>query len=299
VVSTNIVGTNVTLTTNELNTMGLLWYPVEPQVTTNDLQGVAGRGDLLVVTGGAGTILASTNGTNWSVRKTGTTALLSSVESFPGGWVATGDNGTLLTSSDTTVWTPRALGTANWIYRVRYLAGRLIAVGQGGTILSSTNGLDWSAQASGTTRWLNDVTLVGGTCFVVGNQGTVLASTNGMNWVSIGTITGNSLFAAATYQGQLLTVGVTGSILRAQVEPKLDPIEIDRYAHSVTNGVAQDLFLFVGQPDQRFTLDAGTVFTDWKAGPTLEFIDSSGTLLWLRSSTDLRTNQFFRATLPP
>jgi hypothetical protein len=143
------------------------------------------------------------------------------------------------------------------------------------------------------------VALVDGASFAVGNQGIVLASTNGISWMSIGAITDNALFAAASYQGQLLTVGTAGCILRAQIVPQLDPIGIRDYAHTVTNSLAQDLFLLVGKPDQRFTLDSSTAFTDWKAGPTLEFTDSSGTLLFLQTSANLHVNQYFRATLIP
>jgi hypothetical protein len=297
VISTNTVGTNVVVSTNLVNTMGLLWYPVAPRPTNNDLQGVAGRDNLLVVSGGGGTILTSTNGTNWVLQVAPTTDILSSVASFPGGWVAVGDNGTLLFSSDAKEWRRQPSGTTNWVYRVRYLGGRLVAVGQGGTILTSANGLDWTKQASGTTRWLNDVAFVDGTYFVVGNNGTVLASTNGLDWLSIGMITGNALFGAAVHQGQLVVVGIGGSILRAQITPKLDPVAIHRYDHTVTNGVARDHFLFAGKPDQLFVLESTTELTTWETENKLELSDSTGTLYWVRSSTNLQPRQFFRTRL--
>ena len=68
---------------------------------------------------------------------TPTTALLSSVESFPGGVVAVGQSGTILISADGASWKARSAPTTNWIYRVRYANGQLVAVGQGGSLLQA------------------------------------------------------------------------------------------------------------------------------------------------------------------
>jgi hypothetical protein len=264
---------------------GATWTVVTPRPVANDLQGVTALGDLLVVTGGGGAVLTSSDGASWVKRTTPTANFLSGVTAFPGGLVAVGDNGTILTSADGTSWTARASGTANWIYRVRHLGERLIAVGQNGTILTSTNGTDWKAQASGTTAWLNDSAYIDRTWFVIGNNGTLLASTNATDWTHPGTITDKSLFGLATNNGQLLAVGLEGAVLRSQVVPHTTPVNIHRYTHTVSNGEVNDAFLFVGQPDQTFTLEKALDLTSWTPGPTLELQDSSGTLLYLEVSS--------------
>jgi len=294
---TNVVFTNSngTFTTNQASTLGIVWNALQPRPTTNDLQGVAVFNGQFVVTGGNGTVLTSPNGTNWTARAPRTVSFLSGVAAFPGGVVTVGARGTIVTSTNTISWTPRISGTTNWIYRVRYLGGLLISVGQNGTILTSSDGISWTPRASGTTRWLNDITLLDDTWFIVGNQGTVLLSTNAVNWTSIGTITEKSLYGVAhNGAGQLVVGGVEGAILRSQVIPDLSPVKFLDFAREGT----QNLYLFSGKPDQRFRLDRSSWLTNWSMGQTLEFLDSSGTLLFLdNTGTNAPPRAFYRATL--
>ena len=254
---TNMVGTNVVVTNQTISTFGVNWYDIQPRPTTNDLQGVGVFADLYIVTGDNGTVLTSTNGTNWTPRATPTSALLSSVAASPDTIVATGDDGTILTSPDGANWVLRPLLTTNWLYRVRYLAGQFVAVGQNGVIITSADGTNWNLQASGTIRWLNDVTWIDGAYFAVGTQGTVLTSTDAVNWISRGTITLKSLYAAASDSKQLIAVGVEGMILRSQVVPDLTPVSILNYARfqNADSSSVDNLFLLGGKADQRFTLD--------------------------------------------
>ncbi|MBI4663172.1 MAG: hypothetical protein HY735_30560 [Verrucomicrobia bacterium] len=271
---------------------GVIWDVVR-MPTSNDLQGVAALNNLFVVTGGAGTILTSPNATNWTIRTASTAAFLSSVTSSPRGWVASGSLGTILQSSDGMSWTQRSSGTTNWIYRMRFLGGQFVGVGQNGTILTSLDGANWTRRSSGTSEWLNDVARVGETFFIAGTHGTVLRSSDGIQWENIGTITRKSLFALAAFEGQLIAAGVEGVILRSQVIPDQSPILIKSYRRQS----GQDAFLFLGKPDQRFTLDHSTNLPNWTPGTQLEFLDSSGTLLYLENLGAVSDRQFFRATL--
>jgi len=63
--------------------------------TTNDLQGVVFHNDMYIAVGLGGTILASTNGYNWSLLSSGTTNGLRAVTYGNGQIVAVGDNGTV------------------------------------------------------------------------------------------------------------------------------------------------------------------------------------------------------------
>lgn len=291
--------------TNRLtSSLGVIWFAL-PRLGTNDLQGVAYGQGLYVVTGAKGLVFTSRNGTNWARQTTPLTKFLSSVTAWPGGFVASGDDGALLTSADGTNWTVRSSGTTNWLYRVRYLGSNLIAVGQNGTIRTSPDGVNWVARSSGTSRWLTDVTLIADTYFVVGQGGTVLASTNLAHWTAVGTITLKDLYAAATDSRQLVVVGVEGLILRSPVLADLTPISILRYARlkSADGLWAENLFLFAGKPDQRFTLDyrADLGTNSWTAGPQLEFYSSDGTLYYLETlpASNAPPQEFYRATLLP
>lgn len=272
-----------------------LWNVLTPRPTTNDLQGVGYNGQQFILCGGNGTILTSPNGTNWTPRATPTTAFLMSVDAFPGGLVAAGDQGVILTSADSTNWVRQASGTTNWLSHVRYLNGLLMAVGANGTLLTSTNGTNWAALATGTTNWLNAIDYASGAWFIAGNQGTMLISTNATTWLNSGTITRKSLYGLVIHQGQLVTVGSEGVIIRSQLVPASTPVNIAQYSRPA----GQNLFLFTGQPDQRFYLQQGAAMAGSGAGWTntalLEFFDSTGTLLYLDSSpTNVESARFFR-----
>jgi len=301
---TNIVGSIPVGTNITGSAFGVLWYAL-PKVTTNDLQGIGGTSNLFVVSGANGTILSSPDATNWTKRATPTIKFLSGVTPWPGGWVAVGDDGAIIASANGLNWSPVAAVTTNWLYRVRYLGGKLLAVGQNGSIYTSSNATGWARQNSGTTKWLNDVTYVDNTWFAIGSSGVLLTSTNAVDWISRDTLTRKNLYGAATDSKQLVTVGLEGVILRSQIVPDLRPITIlsyDRFATNTPLGVvAQNLYLFGGQPDQRFTLDhrAGLETNAWITGPQLEFFDGSGTLFYLETinSSNPPSREFYRTTL--
>jgi hypothetical protein len=302
---TNVVVTNQTgVSTQTVSTLGVLWHRIPGKPTTNSLQGVGVLSNsLYVVTGNLGTLLTSTNGTNWATATSGTTSLLSSVTEWPGGLIAVGDNGTIVASTNGVTWGKRTSGTTNWLFRVRWLNGALVAVGQAGTILSSSNGTTWTNRTSGTTNWLTDAEFVGDTWFVLGLNRTVLTSTNLVHWINRGTLTRTPLYAAATDSKQLILVGGEGAILRSPVVPDLTPVSILDYARFTTNGsgAAYNLYLFGGKPDQRFTLDRATnvAVSTWVTGPQFEIFDGSGTLYYLEtvSGTNLPPVEFYRTQL--
>lgn len=293
----NVVSTNSNggMVTNEVSTLGIVWQSVPAPPVSVDLQGVAALNDRIIVTGGSGTILWSSDLATWTRVTAPTSNFLSSVESFPGGVAAVGDDGTILTSPDGINWAPRPAQTTNWIYRVRYLGGRLVAVGQNGTIMTSGDGMNWTRASSGTTRWLNDVQWIDNTYFVVGNQGTVLASSDAVQWTNVGTITGKSLYGAASSNGRLVMVGIEGVILRSQVSPIVSPVRFIQFPASPM----QSSFLFGGEPDQRFRLDRSVDLLNWSIGPVLDISDSTGTLPYVDSQPNSATMQFFRAVPVP
>jgi hypothetical protein len=291
IVSTNSSGV---LVTNQWDSLGIYWHPVEPRPSTNDLQGITFFNSMFVVSGGAGTILTSADGVNWTKRPAPTSQFLSSMAAFPGGIVAAGKTGTLLSSSDALTWTARVSGTADWIYRVRYLGGKLVAVGQNGLILTSEDGVEWTRQISGTTRWLNDVQLFDGVYFAVGTQGTVLRSSDAVNWVQVKSITGKSLYGIAQHESRLVTVGTEGTILRTRVASVTSPVGILQYP----TRASENVFVFTGEPDQRFRIDRSVDLRAWTAGHVYE-IDSSGTLIVIDQQENAPSVQFYRATTTP
>lgn len=270
-----------------------LWNELSPKPTTNDLQGVCFDGTQFILSGGNGTVLTSSTGTNWTRRTTPTSAFLMSVAAFPGGIVAVGSGGAILTSTNHgTNWTASVSGTTNWLSQVRWLNDRLFAVGQNGCLLTSTNGLLWRTNACGTTSWLNAADFIDGTWFIVGNLGTVLGSPDATNWFSFGTLTKKSLYGVTIHNGQLVTVGSEGAILRSELVPDPTPIQVA----SFNRASGMNVFLFTGATDQQFRLQSSADLATWTDGALLEFLDSSGTLVFVEGTgTNASPAKFYRA----
>lgn len=173
-------------------------------------------------------------------------------------------------------------------------------MGENGTILLSADGNGWLPQLSGTTKWLNDVTRLNDTnqtWSAVGNQGIVLASTNAVTWTNAGSITTKS-FHAATHNGEgtQLAAGLEGAILRSQITPYTNKIEIVDYSR----GVGQSSFLFAGAPGQQFRLDRSQVFSNWVSCEILEFPEGTGTLLYVEpNGTNALPSEYYRTTGNP
>jgi hypothetical protein len=295
IVSTNIIAGVTNFATNTSSTLAIEWSSVAAP-TTNDLQAVAGRDGLWVVSGAAGTVLTSGDGTNWAAQASGVTAFLSGGAAFNNLFILTGDRGTILTSSNGTNWFPQTSGTTNWVYRVRAVNGRLVAVGENGLILTSPDGTNWASLASGTTRLLNAVDYLEGCYFAVGAQGTVLQSGNLTTWTNLGTLTQKSLYGVAGTSNQIVSVGIEGVALRSLLQPALEPIRFTRIGRSS----GQNLLLLSGRVDQRVALERSTTLSNWLEGVTFEFVDRSGTLLVLEAAeTNSGPREFFRGRMSP
>lgn len=270
-----------------------LWHTNATPLTTNDLQGVCFDGAQFILTGGNGTVLTSANGTNWTHATAPTSAFLMSVAAFPGGLVSVGSGGAILTSTNHgSNWTERVSGTTNWLSQVRWLHDRLIAVGQNGCLLTSADGVEWRTNASGTVAWLNAADYLDGAWFVVGNQGVVLASPNATNWVNFGTLTKKSLYGVTISNGRLVTVGSEGTILRSRLILDETPIRIANFGRAS----GMDVFLVTGATDQQFRLQSSTDLANWTDGALLEFLDSSGTLIYVEDTGEIAPPaRFYRA----
>jgi len=109
-------------------------------------------------------------------------------------YVVVGDDGTVLTSTNLTNWTERVSQTSNRLYGIVYGNGKFVAVGDGGTIIYSGDGVTWQTANSGDTLDIRDVTY-GNELFVAVGHGTdgtyhgkAYWSSDGMNWSSYTTV---------------------------------------------------------------------------------------------------------------
>lgn len=135
-----------------------------------------------VAVGASGTILSSSDGTNFSRVTSPTTNGIAAVIFGDGQYVAVGAFGAIATSADGKTWANSSSGTGNALTGIAYGAGAYVAVGAKGTILTSTNGVSWTTVAGTRTLNIMGVSFGNGLFAALNSDGTVLTSQNGKSW---------------------------------------------------------------------------------------------------------------------
>jgi hypothetical protein len=149
-----------------------------PAPTTNALMAITYANNLFVAVGNLGTIVTSPNGTNWTLRSSGTQRALRAVVFHQSRFLAGGDAGTVLQSSDGINWTPSA-PTSFEVHGMASGNGVVIAVGSrdgGGRLHGSVDGLGWPGTSRQFPQPLNSITYGPDSFVAVGNQGFIIQS---------------------------------------------------------------------------------------------------------------------------
>jgi hypothetical protein len=217
----------------------LTWTWQNPYPTRSALLGVTYGKGVFVAVGVNGVILTSSDGYDWTLQSSGTTAPLHAICFGQNTFVAVGESGTVLTSLDAVAWKRQAAGTTAWLYDVAFGGERFVAVGAQGTMLTSPNGTNWQVRPAITTNNLYGV--AAGTdrynkwqFAAVGAVGTILRSTDGLNWSR----------ANYGYENELRSVAYDGEWFVAAGERAPTPTITPTLTVS-TNGINWD----VKQPD--------------------------------------------------
>ncbi|MGO8675906.1 MAG: hypothetical protein ACLQVX_08545 [Limisphaerales bacterium] len=161
-----------------MSTNGKEWTAQNSGGMGYDLSGVTfGQGVFVVVgwSGVAPVVLTSSDGATWT-SSSPQAYYLQGVGYGNGMFVAAG-TGTIITSTDGSNWVAANLTppTDEQLCRVRYAHGTFVIVGQGGTILTSTNGMDWVAR-NPVGPILAGITFGDETFVAVGDGGAILQS---------------------------------------------------------------------------------------------------------------------------
>src|SRR5687767_4273565 len=94
---------------------------------------------------------------HWNVRTSDTGRNLYSVTYGSGRFVAVGQWGTILISTNGTNWSATATNLTVSFYSVAWSEGLFVCVGEAGSIFTSLDGLEWSPQTSPTSNDLKAV----------------------------------------------------------------------------------------------------------------------------------------------
>ncbi|TXK83997.1 X2-like carbohydrate binding domain-containing protein [Paenibacillus sp. N3.4] len=179
------------------------------------MYGAASNGSIIAAVGDRGNIKTSSNGTNWTVRMSGTTEALRSVVYAGNQFVAVG-NQTIVTSPDGITWTARqslSNGMRDRLYGVSYGKGVYVAVGWYGAIFSSSDGVSWIRRNTGPTSDLYGVSYGAGNFVGVGYCGLLVKSVDGKNWSFVNSGTSKWLKRIRFLNNNFVVVGESGTIL--------------------------------------------------------------------------------------
>ncbi|WP_424769431.1 S-layer homology domain-containing protein [Paenibacillus sp. sgz302251] len=235
---------------------GTNWTSVTP-VIANTLNGVTYGNGTYVAVGGSGGIVTSSDGTNWTRGAFGSKFEPNGVTYGNGTYVAVGDFGRIVTSSDGTNWTSSKSSISSHLNGVTYGNGTYVAMGDSGRIMTSSDGTNWTSSTSGTTNTLNGVTYSNGTYVAVGNGGRISTSSDGASWTSRESGTTNTLNGVTYGNGTYVAVGISGNILQTLVNAAAPVIDTQPTDATVNEGDSAPLSVAAT------VSDSGTLSYQW------------------------------------
>ncbi len=191
---------------------GTTWTLRNQGTTAIDLKSVIWTGQKFVAAGSGGRILFSPDGIEWTTVSTPYSSMLFSIAYSGALYAATGYHDTLLTSADGAQWTIRTTGFDRRIRSMCYGPDRFVAVGDSGIIITSNDGIAWNTAGRPTPRAISGVVWSGKTYCAVGDTGTVLASSGGLSWSLTSTSAPFNLRSIIWANNQFVAPGDSGNI---------------------------------------------------------------------------------------
>ncbi|MBI4661812.1 MAG: SBBP repeat-containing protein [Verrucomicrobia bacterium] len=195
---------------------GVAWTTQNPG-DAKALFGVAyGNGKFVAVGEGAGSLLSSPDGVNWtSARSVGHTYTdtFEGIAFGRGMFVAVGTGGAILTSSDGRIWDRQSPDPSVHLKSVAQSDRGFVAIGARGAILSSSDGANWTRRVSGTDRDLPGIAYANDMYVTLGSSGTILSSSDGINWTPKTSGTSADFTGICYGNGRFVGVGLFGAIL--------------------------------------------------------------------------------------
>jgi len=193
------------------------WTWRHPLPTGNHLHKAIWTGSQYVIVGGAGTILTSSDGKIWDLKKHFTQRDLLGITYTGTYYVSVGDSGTVLTSKDAETWKLQNTETNIRINSIVNSNNYFIAAGNSGIVLSTNNPIVWSIQYPITGCELNSLVSTGDKILAVGTWGKILLSrNNGQSWEIENSGTQKFLTSVTWNGSQFTAVGFNGTVLNSK-----------------------------------------------------------------------------------
>ncbi|MSU35837.1 MAG: hypothetical protein EXS36_12190 [Pedosphaera sp.] len=160
------------------------WTQRNPLPQSQSLFAVAHGPNQFVAVGGRGTLLTSSDGSNWALQNRRADVALTGVAYGGGLFAAVGAGGTILSSSGGTNWSYRYTAVSTFLNSVTYGAGRFVAVGSAPglstLILHSSDAIHWERILLNGFHAQQCVGYGEGR-FIAAGASSILVSTDGMN----------------------------------------------------------------------------------------------------------------------
>lgn len=190
------------------------WTRRNPLPQADPIYAIAHGTNQFVAVGDRGTILTSSDGSNWTLQSRRVDLPLNGVAYGDGVFVAVGAGGTILSSSDGTNWAYRFTAADTSFDAVTYGAGRFVAVGSRRwcptVVMYSTDGVKWEEACLDGYAAGYGVTYGNGLFVAVGGA-SIMVSIDGKNWTLAQSL--NNELESVTYAaGLYVAVGDDGAI---------------------------------------------------------------------------------------
>jgi PKD repeat protein len=148
---------------------GTIW-DFQYSLTSRSLYSVT-AGSNMIVAVGEGTIVTSSNSVDWTTIDVSQN--LWSVTRGNGQLIAVGDSGTVLASTNGSSWSLQSSGVSQNLYDVTWTGERFLAAGAGGVVISSDNGWQWQEEETGLAGALYAIAEIGEQIIAVGDRGLI------------------------------------------------------------------------------------------------------------------------------
>lgn len=223
-----------------------------PVTAATHLRSVIYDGSQFVVLGHDGSILVSSNVTDWVARTAITAAPAMNALAYGSGrgYVAVGAGGAIYRNTSggvTEAWTAENSGVTEELFGISYINGLFVVTGANGTLLTSPDGQNWTVQDSKSSSNLRSAAFGAGLYVVVGDAGAVTSSSDGVTWTLQSLPTTESLYSICFGPDQqFIAVGTTGAVIYNETGENgkwSTASETSQNLHSVTPG---NVFMAVG-----------------------------------------------------
>lgn len=171
-----------------------------PEANANNLHGITFALDRFLAVGDSGTVMVSTNASEWFRQPTPTQSSLYSVAAGEGQFVAIGDAGCVLRSTNGYDWALATSGLTNNLRAIAFGNGVFVVLDDQYRLRVSSDASIWQLSGNSVPPFLTGLYFGGGLFVAYGLNGVIMTSTNGLNWAG-GNVGAATFFTCGAYGG--------------------------------------------------------------------------------------------------